>query len=64
MTAAMTDPTINFKAIHGQVAKTFHDPKDGEWKIMRFLKNGELIKLPSSTNCVRPQQVMEGSRRS
>lgn len=53
----MNKGKIDYKSIHGQVAKLILDDRDGEWKISRFLRRRERMPIVASTNCVRPQQA-------
>lgn len=62
----MSDRKMDYLPIHGQVAQIAVDERDGQRKIVRFLRRQERLKIVSNANCVRPQQLMrqreEGER--
>ena len=54
----MSNQEMTYIDIHGQVAQIMVDEKDGQRKIVRFLRRQERLRIVSDSNCVRPQQLM------
>lgn len=54
----MSDHKLDYIDIHGQVAQVMVDDRDGQKKIVRFLRRQERMKIVTDSNCVRPQQAM------